>query len=317
MEDYDIIIVGSGPAGLTAGVYAGRQGNRTLILEKKLVGGLGLTVPLMENFPGIESTNGKELIDDMEKQTRKYADINIMEEVKEVEEINHEEYRFKVITSKKEYRTRSIILATGSVHRKLNVKGEGKFYGRGVTYCATCDGPLFIGKDVIMVGGGNSAAQEAVFLQNLGCNVKLVHRRDKLRCEDYLVDKLNELGIETYFNSVIKEIKGDNLVESVIIEKDDKEIEVEVSGVFIAIGDLPSNELAKKMDVKINDNGYIITDKLQKTNKPFVYSAGDITGDFKQWVISCGEGSVAALTANDEIHTIRLACPVYIKETKK
>lgn len=310
MEDYDIIIVGSGPAGLTAGLYSGRQGNKTLIIEQRLVGGLGLTVPLMENYPGFESVEGRDLIQKMENQTKKVAEINIMETVTKIEKIQSENYNFKVRTDKDEYRASAVILATGSKHRKLKAEGEGKFFGRGVTYCATCDGPLFVDRDVVMVGGGNSAAQESVFLDKIGCKVSLIHRRDKLRCEDYLVEKLNELGINVYFNSTVKEIAGDQFVEKVIIEKDGKEIEIPTSAVFIAIGDIPSTELAEELGVDLNEDGYIVTDKEQRTNIPYLYSAGDVTGGIKQWVVSCGEGAVAALIANQDISKINVVCPV-------
>ena len=295
MEEYDVVIIGSGPAGLTAGIYSGRQGNKTLILDKGLAGGLGLEVPAMENYPGFELISGMELITKTKKQTIKNAEIHEMESVKTVLKNNNS---FIVKTEKSEYQTKSIIIATGTQHRKLGVKGEKKFLGRGVCYCATCDGPLFINKDVLMVGGGNSAIQEAIFLKNIGCNVTVIHRRDKLRAEEYLIDNLFELDIPIIWDSVIEEIKGSQLLESVIIKniKTEHIEELNINGLFIAIGDNPNNTIAKDLGINLNDSGFIITDKFQRTNIDFVYAVGDIADTYKQWIIACGEGATAAMT---------------------
>ena len=202
----------------------------------------------------------------------------------------------------KEFFTKSIILATGASHRHLNIPGEEEFLGRGVAYCATCDGMFFIGKDILMVGGGNSAAQEALYLKNLGCNVKLVHRRDELRCEHHLQKALEENGIEVLWNSTIQEIKGEMVVDSVTLLRDGAEEDYKTDAVFVAIGDDPSNELAKDLGVALDDDGYIITDKNQATNVKGVYSAGDITGGVKQWIVACGEGAVAAISAYNDMN---------------
>ena len=201
-----------------------------------------------------------------------------------------------------EFFTKTIIFATGSSHRHLNVPGEEEFLGRGVAYCATCDGMFFIGRDVLMVGGGNSAAQEALYLNNLGCNVKLVHRRDELRCEHHLQNALKENDIEVLWNSTIEEIKGDMAVDSVTLLRNGKEEDYKTDAVFVAIGDDPSNELAKELGVDLDENGYIITDKNQATNVEGVFSAGDITGGVKQWIVACGEGAVAAISAYNYIN---------------
>ena len=195
-----------------------------------------------------------------------------------------------------------IIIATGASHRHLNVPGEDEFLGRGVAYCATCDGMFFIGRDVLMVGGGNSAAQEALYLKNLGCNVKLVHRRDELRCEHHLQKALEDNGIEILWNSTIQEIKGDMAVNSVTLLRDGKEEDYKTDAVFVAIGDDPSNDLAKDLGVALDEDGYIITDKNQATNVEHVYSAGDITGGVKQWIVACGEGAVAAISAYNDLN---------------
>lgn len=311
MEEYDIIIVGAGPAGLTAGMYAGRQNSKTLIIDKGLAGGLGLEVPLMQNYPGFELISGMELIQKMKAQTENYCEIMENEIIKSIEKID-DGFLLKTKTSSmlmseesyeiKEFKTRSIILATGASHRHLNVPGEAEFLGRGVAYCATCDGMFFINKDILMVGGGNSAAQEALYLKNLGCNVKLVHRRDELRCEHHLEKALEENEIEVLWNSTVEKINGEMMVESVTLKRDGVEDEYNTNAVFIAIGDDPSNELAKELGVELDENGYIITDKSQSTSVEHIYAAGDITGGVKQWVVACGEGAVAAMSAYNDLN---------------
>ena len=232
MENYDIVIIGAGPAGLTAGMYAGRQNSKTLVIDKGMAGGLGLEVPMMQNYPGFDLIAGMELIQKMKAQSENYCEIL---ENTVIESIEKTEGGFNLKTKnspllmtsddagENEFFTKTIIFATGSSHRHLNVPGEEEFLGRGVAYCATCDGMFFIGRDVLMVGGGNSAAQEALYLKNLGCNVKLVHRRDELRCEHHLQNALKENDIEVLWNSTIEEIKGDMAVDSVTLLRNGKE----------------------------------------------------------------------------------------------
>jgi thioredoxin reductase (NADPH) len=223
-----------------------------------------------------------------------------MEEVTSIEPLGR---IYKISTTKQEYHANSIILSTGSRHRPLNVPGETEFLGKGVCYCATCDGPLFAGKDVLMIGGGNSAAQEALFLKNIGCNVTIVHRRDQLRADKYLKEKLEEHEIPIIWDSDVEEIKGNVFVETVVLnnKKTSQKTEVSVSGVFIAIGDEPINQLAKDLGLDIDHNGYIITDKFQRTNLERVYAAGDITGGVNQWIVACSEGAVAATAAFEDL----------------
>ena len=293
MEEYDIIVIGAGPGGITAGLYAGRQGTKTLILDKGLTGGAGLMVPSMENYPGFDLIAGMSLIAKMKAQCEKVAKIHEMEGVEKIDRV---ENGFVLTTSKASYFTKSIILATGTNHRKLNVPGEDYFTGLGVSYCATCDGLLFKDKDILIVGGGNSALQEAIFLDNVGCNVTVVHRRDEFRAEKYLQDKLKEKEIPVIWDCVVEEIKGKQMVDSVTIsnKKDGSVHELYVQGVFVAIGDVPSCDLAKDLGVNVNRYNQIITDKTQKTNIDNVYAVGDVTGGVKQWVVACGEGAIAA-----------------------
>ena len=301
MNKYDMVIVGSGPAGLTAAIYSGRQNFKTLVLEKALVGGTGLMVPLMENYPGFDMISGRKLIELMKTQTMRHAEIKELEEVQKVE---YNEELLKISTTKGNYMSKSLILATGSKHRFLNVPGEAEFLGRGVSYCATCDGPLFVGRRVLVVGGGNSAAQQAIYLDSIGVLVAIIHRRNELRAEIYLQRLLENKDIPIIWNSELKEIKGDQLVQSAVLYKNKigKKEEVVTDGVFVAVGEIPSNQLAYDMGIEIDERGgYIITDKGQRTNLPRVYAAGDVTIGNNQWLIACSEGAVAALSAFQDI----------------
>ena len=303
MEEYDIIIVGAGPGGLTAGIYAGRQGTSTLMLDKGPAGGAGLEVPMMENYPGYEMIAGMSLVTEMKKQAIKNTDLKEREEVTSIEMDGD---NFLVKTDKSEYLSKAVIFSTGSRHRQLGVPGETEFIGRGVCYCAACDGPLYAGKKVFMVGGGNAAAQEAIFLQNIGCDVTMVHRRDELRAEQYLQDKLKEHGIDVIWDSVVEEIKGDQFIDTVVLKnvKTSDLSEHSVVGIFIAVGDVPVNKVAQELGVELDQGGYIVTDKSQRTNIPRVYAAGDISGGFKQWVVACGEGAVAAMAAYQDLEKL-------------
>lgn len=303
METYDIVIIGAGPAGLTAGLYAGRQNSKAIIIDKGLTGGLGLEVPMMENYPGFDSISGMDLIVKMKNQTEKFCEIREHIGIKSIEKSeNSFLLKIKSIHSLEEkideIRARSIILATGASHRHLNVPGEEEYLGRGISYCATCDGMFFVDRDVLMIGGGNSAVQEAIFLKNLGANVKLAHSGSKLRCDKHLQDLLEEKNIPIILGARPKEIKGNMMVESVLFTINGEEEEIPTNGVFISlIGNNPSNELAKDLGVDLDEDGYIITDKTQSTNIDNVYAAGDITGGLKQWVVACSEGAISATYA--------------------
>ena len=299
MNEYDIIIIGAGPGGLTAGIYAGRQGTKNLILDKGLAGGLGREVPEMENYPGFSSISGLELTKKMKEQAEKNCELHENEEVLEITKAD----KFQVNTDKDTYIAKSIILATGSSHRHLNVDGEEEFLGRGVSYCATCDGLFFQNRDVIMVGGGNSALQEAIYLNNLGADVTVVHRRDEFQAQKHLQNIIKEKGIKTILNANVIKINGDMLVESVTLKntKTGKTEEIPTNGVFISVGYIPHTDLAKQLGVKLDETGHIITDKNQKTNIDYVYAIGDVCVGLKQWVVACGEGAVAATSAYTDI----------------
>ena len=296
---YDVIVIGAGPAGLSAALYAGRARLKTLVVEKKKEGGQIALTSEVENYPGcVEGESGPTLIDRMYNQAKHFGAVFVYDEIESVDL----QGSIKQLNGKKDvYKSKAVIVATGASSRPIGCPGEKEFIGKGVSYCATCDGMFFKNRKVLVIGGGNSAAQESIFLTNLGCDVQIVHRRDELRAEKYLTDVLDKKGINVIWNAVVKEIKGSQTVESVILEKTDGSIiEVETDALFVAIGDLPQNELAISLGVKLDDAGYIITDKQQKTNVDHIYAAGDITGGIKQWVVACGEGAVASSIAFNE-----------------
>jgi thioredoxin reductase (NADPH) len=303
---YDLIIVGAGPAGLSAGIYGVRSGLSTLVLEKAIAGGLVGEAPLIENYPGLGAVKGMDLVKKLKEHASKYVDIKEFEPVKEIK-IGRD---IQVGTEKGEYLTKAVIIATGTTYRKLGVRGEEKFFGKGVSYCAVCDGFLFKGKKVAVVGGGNTAVMDAIHLDSLGCDVTLIHRRDKLRAEEYIQKRLSG-KVKLCLNSEVKEIVGNGSVKRIRVwdTKKKSEKELEVAAVFLSIGWIPNNMLATKIGVRIDEGGYVLTDKTQRTNVPRVYVAGDVTGGVKQMVVACSEGAIAALSAFEDIKS-----PYWVKK---
>lgn len=298
MENWDLIIIGAGPAGLTAGIYAGRSDLRTLILEEKMPGGEAAVTPWVENYPGFESISGSELIERMTKHCRKFgAQIN---ELEKAASLNLKSEKNLVETDKNTYSASAIIVATGTHYRLLNVPGEKEFQGRGVSYCALCDGAFFKGKRVVVVGGGNSAAMSARYLSNIAADVKLVHRRGQLRAEEASKEALRKQNVEFLWNFEVREIRGDNVVKSVILRnnKTGKKEKLEVDGVFVQVGEVPNTQFVKEAGVEVDAEGYIIVDKRQRTNISGVFAAGDVTnGPVKQIGTAVGQAIVAATEA--------------------
>ena len=299
LVEVDLLIVGGGPAGLTAGIYAERSGLKTAVVERDALGGQVALTPVVENYPGFTQVGGKTLVDIMVTHALQYVNIFQGEQVLEVTPGDG----FTVQTSRRQFNARTILLATGATHRNLGVPGEKSFSGRGVSYCATCDGPLFKGRKVFMVGGGNSAVTEALHLHNMGVDVTLIHRREKLRAQEVLSKQLTENNIKILWNSEIKEIKGSERVEKVVVfNKQTGEFsEISTDGVFIAIGYEPAVELAQKIGVELNEDGYIKHDQYHRTNIPGIYSAGDVEGGYKQIVTATGQGSAAAMTIFEDM----------------
>lgn len=313
MQSYEVIIVGAGPAGLSAGIYSVRNGLRTIIIDQGMGGGGVANAPQIENYLGFESIKGMELAEKFKGHASKYVDIHEGEQVTDIEtDIDKaQEPGFIVTTDQAKYKAGALILATGTTHRKLGVNGEEEFAGRGVSYCATCDGFFFKGKKVLVVGGGNSAVIDAIHLHDLGCKVTLIHRRDELRAEKSLQKGLFDRGIEVVWNSILEEIKGGNVVTGASIrtktgdgsnENNSSQLsDLKFDGVFISIGETPNSQLAKALGLNLDGRGYIMTDKRQCTNIPKVYAAGDITGGVKQIIVACGEGAIAAISAYEDL----------------
>ncbi|MGD8506382.1 MAG: thioredoxin-disulfide reductase [Candidatus Bathyarchaeota archaeon] len=298
MEHWDLVIIGGGPAGLAAGIYGARSGLRTIILEEKTLGGEAAVSPLVENYPGFQAISGRELTDKMAEHCRKFG-VTI-KEIEGAVNLDLSGERKIVKTDQAAYSASGIIIATGTHYKELGVPGENEFKGKGVSYCAVCDGAFFKEKRVLVVGGGNSAATSALYLSNVASNVKLVHRRDQLRAEEALFKNLQEQNVEFLWNSVVEEIKGDTKVKSIAVhnKKTRKTKEVEVDGIFVQVGEVPNSQLAVKAGVEVNEDGYIIVDKRQRTSIAGVYAAGDVTnGPVKQIGTAVGQAIVAATEA--------------------
>lgn len=299
---YDIIIIGGGPAGLTAGLYAGRSKLKTLIIEKAVAGGQISGTAFVENYPGsIDEATGMGLSERMLEQAEEFCDIKY-EDVKEVELDGKVK---KIKTDGGEYEAKVVIISSGATHRKLDVPGEKEFANKGVSYCATCDGPFYTGLDIYVVGGGDSALEEATYLTKFGKSVTIIHRRDEFRASGVVVDKIKENPkIKLELDAVVKEIKGDKEAETLIIEntktgeiKELKSDDNSPIGVFIFIGYIPQTEI---FEGKIEMNhGYILTDEDMKTNIEGVFAVGDTREKkVRQMVTAAGDGCIAAVLAN-------------------
>ncbi len=295
----DLVIVGGGPAGLTAGIYAARSGLNSVVIEKGALGGQVATTPIVENYPGFSQVGGKTLVDIMVSHALEYANIFPGEEVMEIKP----GIPMTVMTSRRRFTAKAVLLATGAKHRSLGAPGETRLSGRGVSYCSTCDGPLFKGKKVIIVGGGDSAVTEALHLHHIGVDVTLVHRRDTLRAQEHLAKSLFESHIPVMLETEVKEIAGKDRVEEVILlhHPSGDSSRLAVDGVFIAIGYEPSVELARKVGVELSPEGYINRDERHRTNISGIYSAGDVEGGYKQIVTAAGQGSEAALSIFEDL----------------
>ncbi len=299
MENWELVIIGAGPAGLAAGIYGVRSGLKTLILEGKMAGGTAADAPLIENYPGFQSINGMELAQKMAAHCRNTGVI--IREFESVIGLDLKGEKKIVKTNRAVYEANAIILASGSHYRELNVPGEKEFRGRGVSYCGICDGPLFKGKRVLVVGGGNSAVMTALYLAGLASEVKIAHRRSEFRAEEALVkDLVAKKNIEILWNTELKEIQGEKLVAKVILfnNQSGETREMAIDGVFIQVGEDPNSQLAREAGVEVNQNGYIKIDIFQRTNVSGVYAAGDVTNHpVKQVGAAVGQGITAALEA--------------------
>ena len=294
---YDVIILGGGPAGLTAGIYTARSGLKTLIIEEKFPGGKMSEAPFIENYPGLhEGITGLELSNRMELQAKKFGvQINSPEKAVEL----RLEGETKIVrTDKRTYNVSALILSLGNIFRQLNVPGEKEFRGKGVSYCATCDGHFFKGKKVLVIGGGNNTAETAIYLSALASDVKMIHHGDFLRAEDALLKQLGNNNVNVILNTAVKEIRGEKVVKDVVLEdvKTGKYRVIETDGVFVQIGENPSSVIAQNAGVKTDKKGYFIVDDRQRTNIEGVYAAGDATNcPVKQIGTAVGQAIIAAI----------------------
>lgn len=295
---YDIIIIGAGPAGLAAAIYASRRKAKVVVFEAETVGGQITKTPLMENYPGIPNISGPELAKRMQAQVEA---LGVEIKIERAVDIWKEGDGFVVKTEGATYNAKAIILATGIQQKRLGIKEEEKFIGRGVSYCAICDAPLFAGKTVAVVGGGDSAARAALLAADHANKVILIHRRDALRTEPLLQDRLlANKKIQVNWNKVVESIKGENLIEGVTLRdtKTNEKMDLPVEGIFVEVGGIPTAVLARKLGIETNERGYVKVDKHQRTNINGFFAAGDIT-DFplRQASTAVGEGATAATTA--------------------
>jgi len=297
--DYELAIIGAGPAGYSAGIYAVRAGIKTIIFDRGDGGGRAVLSPKIENYAGFESISGMELMEKMKQHASKYATFHFYEEVKKIERSG---ITFTIETGKGKYSVDAILLCTGTEHKTLEISGEKEFLGKGVSYCATCDGYFFKGKRVAVIGGGNTALMEAIFLKQIGCKeVTLIHRRDRLKADKIYEDEAREKQVQILLNKIVGKINGKETVTSINLTDaaTDKKSILEVDGIFVSIGDTPQNDLAKQLKIKLDEQGYIIIDRQQRTNVKGVYAAGDVTGGLRQVITSCAQGAIAALASTE------------------
>jgi thioredoxin reductase (NADPH) len=289
---YDLIIIGTGPAGYTASIYASRYKLKHILIGK-LSGGLATEASKICNFPSETTISGLDLMEKFKKNV-KFQGGNII--IDEVLETVKEKDLFKVTTrSKNEYFSKTILLAIGTERRKLNIKDEEKFIGKGITYCTTCDGPLYKGKTIAVVGGCDAANTASLYLSKIASKVYQIYRKDNLRGDLECIEQIKSNNkIEVICNKTIKELKGKERLESIVL--DDRK-EIKIDGLFIEIGSVPNTIFINKLGIKTNADGFIIVDQAQKTNVNGVWAAGDITTNsngFRQIITACAEGAVAA-----------------------
>ena len=294
---YDTFIIGAGPAGMTAALYAARSNLKVALIEGGLPGGQMNNTSDIENYPGYANISGPELAEKMFEPLENLGVEHLYGFVKDIE--NHDDVK-KVITDDEEFETRTVIVATGSKHRLLGVPGEEELNSRGVSYCAVCDGAFFRDQDLLVVGGGDSAVEEAIFLTQFAKSVTIVHRRDELRAQRVLQDRAfaND-KINFIWDSVVKEIKGENRVESVVIEnvKTNQVTEHAFGGVFIYVGLDPVSDFTKDLQIQ-DESGWIVTDDHMKTSVAGVFAVGDVRQkDLRQVTTAVGDGAIAGQEA--------------------
>lgn len=293
---FDVIIIGAGPSGYTAGIYCSRAGYDTLILSGILPGGQLVNTTEVENYPGFENgIMGPDLMIEMRKQTQRMGTTIVDDEAVNVD-FRHK--LFKVLTASEEYESKAVIIATGANPKKIGLEGEQTFGGKGVSYCATCDGPFFRNQELIVVGGGDSAIEEATFLTKFATTVHLVHRREKLRASKVMQDRaFNNEKIKFHWDSAVIDIKGDQKMQQAVVKnlKTGEEKILNVGGLFVAIGHEPNTKLFVNQ-IDLDDEGYIVLKNKTKTNIEGVFAAGDVHDrTYRQAITAAGFGCMAAI----------------------
>ncbi|MDP8229740.1 MAG: thioredoxin-disulfide reductase [Candidatus Gorgyraea atricola] len=299
--DYDIVIIGGGPAGLTAALYTSRARLKTLLIESFSVPGQAIITDSIENYPGfIDGVNGFELVEKFKKQAQKFGTELRTGNVKRIEK---DSKGWRVEVEGKPISSFSVIVASGARPKKLGVAGEEKFQGKGVSYCATCDGALYKDKEVVLVGGGDTSIEEAIFLTKFVKKVKVVHRRDRLRATKILQERaLSNKKIEFIWESNVVEILGDDRVRGV---RTDKGSEISCEGVFIFVGYIPNTDFVKGL-VKLDKPGYILADDDMKTSKNGIFACGDCRKKLlRQVITACGDGATAAFSAQHYVEELK------------
>lgn len=303
--EVDLVIIGAGPAGLTAGIYAVRAGLKAVVLEKSIAGGQVALTPVVENYPGFATVPGKQLMDIMSEHAREYVPVHEGEAVDSIKIGNLKNGEtIAVTTTRGAYSAKAILLATGASYRKLGATGEDRYFGRGINYCASCDGYLYKGKKVAIIGGGNTALTDALHLKNLGVDVTIIHRGDTFRAQKPLQDSVAHEQIPIIWNTAVKEIQGDEKrLNNLRLHntKEDTVSDLSVDGAFVAIGQVAATELAKTLGVELKEDGFVKVDPAMRTNIPRIYAAGDLIGGLQQIVTAIGEGSIAAMSAFEDI----------------
>ena len=298
--DVDILIIGAGPAGMAAGQYSARSGYSSLIIDPMGPGGQLLFIDAIENYPGTEKISGYILSERMEKQC---AEFGVEIEYQKALSIKKENGLFYTKTDEKEIVSKAVIVATGATHKHLNVKGEEEYRGKGVSYCATCDGPFFKGKKVIVAGGGDTALTDALYLSSMCSEVVIVHRRDTFRAQKILQDRVREKeNISLVMGETITEIKGDGREVTSVLLSSGREIDT--AGVFVFVGMTPASMLVSPL-LEL-DNGFIKTDSQNRTSMPGLFAAGDVTTtSFRQVVTATADGARASHSADEYIQSLK------------
>ncbi len=301
-EAVDLAVLGGGPAGLTAVIYARRAGLKTLLIEKMVLGGTASTAFQIDNFPGFpEGISGMELAQRLSSQADKLGNNIIWGNATALKSKNK---HFEITIDGKTIQAKAVILATGSESKRLDVPGEEKLRGRGISYCATCDGPFYKDKNIAVVGGGNGAIEEALFLTRFAKKISIIHRRDELRADKILADRAKaDPKIYFFWHSAVQEIKGENKVESISIKdvQNDKTLNVSIDGIFVYIGSRPNSSIAKDL-IKIDKNGFIVTDNNLQSSVAGIFAAGDVRQkSLRQIVTAAADGAIAAESARKYI----------------